>query len=126
MDEFRLIIAGSRSFDDYDLLCRKCDRILSQKRTTHQIVIVSGTARGADSLGEKFARERGFQLRQFPADWDRFGRSAGYKRNCQMADNADALIAFWDGQSLGTKHMLEIAQERNLAVRMIRYVSNIH
>jgi len=121
MEEFRVIIAGGRQFNDYGLLSAKCDGILSQKRMTHKIVIISGTARGADTLGERYARERGFTLRQFPADWDQFGKSAGYRRNCQMADNADALIAFWDGQSLGTRHMIDIARERNLVVRVINY-----
>ena len=121
MEEFRVIIAGGRQFSDYGLLSAKCDGILSQKRMTHKIVIISGTARGADTLGEQYARERGYNLRQFPADWDQFGKSAGYRRNCQMADNADALIAFWDGQSAGTRHMIEIARERKLAVRIINY-----
>lgn len=122
MEEFKVIIAGGRQFNNYVLLSAKCDGILSQKRMTHKIIIISGTARGADTLGEKYARERGFTLRQFPADWDQFGKSAGYRRNCQMADNADALIAFWDGQSPGTRHMIEIARERNLAVRVINYL----
>lgn len=121
MEEFRVIIAGGRRFENYNLLATKCDGILSQKRMTHTIVIISGTAKGADTLGEHYARERGYTLRQFPADWDQFGKSAGYRRNCQMADNADALIAFWDGQSAGTRHMIEIARERNLAVRIINY-----
>ena len=121
MEEFRVIIAGGRQFNDYGLLSAKCDGILSQKRVTHKIVIISGTAKGADTLGERYARERGFTLRQFPADWDQFGKSAGYLRNCQMADNADALIAFWDGESPGTRHMVDIARERNLAVRVINY-----
>lgn len=124
MEEFRVIIAGGRQFNDYGLLSAKCDGILSQKRMTHKIVIISGTARGADTLGEHYARERGYTLRKFPADWDQFGKSAGYRRNCQMADNADALIAFWDGQSAGTRHMIEIARERNLAVRIINYSMN--
>jgi len=121
MEEFRVIIAGSRQFNNYGLLSAKCDGILSQKRMTHKIVIISGTARGADTLGEQYARERGYNLRQFPADWDQFGKSAGYRRNCQMAENADALIAFWDGQSAGTRHMIEIARERNLAIRIITW-----
>ena len=123
MEEFRVIIAGGRQFNDYALLSAKCDGILSQKRITHKIIIISGTARGADTLGEQYARERGYTLRQFPADWNQFRKSAGYLRNCQMADNADALIAFWDGESSGTKNMVEIARERNLAVRVIRYIN---
>ena len=72
--EYRVIIAGSVSFQDYGLLRTKCDAILSEKQRTHSIVVVSGTARGADRLGERYAKEKGYQLRQFPADWDTHGR----------------------------------------------------
>ena len=118
---FRIIIAGGRNFNDYNLLKEKVDNIISDKRKTHQIYIVSGKARGADSLGEKYANENGLNIMEFPADWDKHGRSAGYKRNVEMAVNADALIAFWDGESRGTKHMIDIAKEKNLLTRIIRY-----
>ena len=120
---FRVIIAGSRGFDDYAVLQTVCDNFLSPKKQTHNIVIVSGTAKGADSLGEQYARERGYTVERFPANWNTLGKRAGYVRNRQMADNADALIAFWDGESPGTKNMIEIARERNLAVRVIRYIN---
>lgn len=96
-----MIIAGGRQFNDYGLLSAKCDGILSQKRMTHKIVIVSGTARGADTLGERYAHERGYAVEQYPADWEQHGKAAGPVRNKQMADVADALIVFWDGLSVG-------------------------
>lgn len=116
---FRVIIAGTRFFSDYQLLCQKCDAILSAKRQDSNIVVISGTARGADRLGERYARERGYQIRRFPADWDNDGNSAGPIRNAKMADNADALIAFWDGKSRGTRNMIETAEEKGLLVRTI-------
>lgn len=118
---FRIIIAGGRDFNDYNLLKKKVNNLISEKRKTHQIYIVSGKARGADSLGEKYANENGLNIMEFPADWDKHGKSAGYKRNLEMAENADALIAFWDGESRGTKHMIDIAKEKNLLTRIIRY-----
>lgn len=118
---FRIIIAGGRDFTNYTLLKEKVDNIISDKRKTHQIYIVSGKARGADSLGEKYANENGLNIMEFPADWGKHGKSAGYKRNLEMAENADALIAFWDGESRGTKHMIDIAKEKNLPTRIIRY-----
>ena len=118
---FRIIIAGGRDFNDYNLLKEKVDNLISEKQKTHQIYIVSGKARGADSLGEKYANENGLNIVEFPADWDKHGKSAGYKRNVEMAENADALIAFWDGDSRGTKHMVDIAKEKNLPTRIIRY-----
>lgn len=118
---FRVIVAGSRNFTDYPLLVQKCDAILSDKRRNSHIIIVSGTARGADKLGERYAQERGFEIRRFPANWSRDGNAAGPIRNALMADNADALIAFWDGQSRGTKNMIDNAREKGLAVRIINY-----
>lgn len=121
MEEFRVIIAGTRNFSNYELLKEKCDNILSTKRKDSNIVIVSGTAKGADRLGERYARERGFLLRRFHADWDKDGNKAGPIRNAKMADNADALIAFWDGTSRGTAHMIMTAKEKGLATRVINY-----
>lgn len=116
---FRVIIAGCRDFWDYDMLRAKCDAILSEKQRTHKIVIISGAARGADRLGERYAREHGYQVCQFPADWDNYGYSAGPIRNAEMARNADALIAFWDGHSPGTRNMIKNANEQNLKVKII-------
>ncbi len=99
----------------------KCDTILSAKRQDSNIVIVSGTARGADRLGERYARERGYEIRQFPADWLNDEKKAGPIRNAKMADNADALIAFWDGTSRGTKNMIDTARRKGLAVRVVNY-----
>ena len=118
---FRVIIAGTRSFNDYELLRDSCNNLLSEKQRTHTVVVISGTARGADQMGERYAKERGFQLRRFPADWEQYGKSAGHIRNAKMADNADALIAFWDGESKGTKNMIDNARPKGLAVRVIQY-----
>ena len=118
---FRVIIAGTRSFNDYELLRDSCNNLLSEKQRTHTIVVISGTARGADQMGERYAKERGFQLRRFPADWEQYGKSAGHIRNAKMADNADALIAFWDGESNGTKNMIDNARRKGLAIRIIQY-----
>lgn len=107
---YRVIIAGSRDFDDYGMLCESCDRFLAQKHQTHDIVIVSGTARGADQLGERYAHERGYAVEKYPADWNRDGKAAGPIRNAQMAMVADALIAFWDGNSRGTQNMIDLAR----------------
>lgn len=119
--DFKVIIAGTRDFVDYQLLRQKCDNILSHKVHNFNIVVVSGTARGADRLGERYARERGFQIERYPADWNRDGNAAGPIRNALMTDNAEALIAFWDGQSAGTKNMIWTARNKGLAVRVIKY-----
>ena len=118
---FKVIIAGGRDFNDYALLCEKCDGLLSHKRQSHSVVIVSGTARGANSLGERYANERNYPIQRFPPDWNADGKAAGFIRNAQMAKAADALIAFWDGKSKGTANMIEIARKRNLQVRVVTY-----
>ena len=118
---YKIIIAGGRDFMDYNLLKEKVNKILQEKRVSHKIVIISGCARGADTLGLRYASENAFDVEEYPANWDKYGKKAGYMRNVEMAENADALIAFWDGKSKGTKHMIDIATERNLPTRVIKY-----
>lgn len=118
---FRIIIAGGRDFQDYATMQQTMDHLLVNVR--EEIVIISGKARGADTLGERYAHERGYTVREFPADWKLHGKAAGYIRNEEMARNADALVAFWDGKSRGTKNMLEIAKRFQLKVRVKRYTS---
>lgn len=117
----RVIVAGSRGFDDYQLLNNELTtlKMLSESNKTPITEVVSGTARGADKFGEIWAEQNGIKLIKFPADWTRYGKSAGYVRNEEMAKYADILYAFWDGTSKGTKHMIELAKRHNLKVRII-------
>lgn len=112
----KIIIAGSRDFNDYNLLKSRCDEILAP---ISDIEIVSGKARGADTLGERFAKESGFPIKEFPADWKSYGSSAGMIRNRQMAEYADMLIAFWDGESSGTKGMINLAKNKGMKLEVI-------
>lgn len=122
-EEYKVVICGSREFNDYEFLKEHCDNILVSKRETHNIVIISGAARGADALGERYAEENGFKLIRIPADWDRFGKRAGFLRNKKMADLANGCIGFIvkDVKCSGTEMMLRISQEKNLKVRRIEY-----
>lgn len=95
-------IVGSRTFDDYEFLCKKLSWVTYE-------TIVSGGAKGADFLGKKFAKENNLPYIEFPAKWKKHGKSAGYKRNIKIVDKSDLIIAFWDGQSKGTKHTIDIA-----------------
>ena len=83
--------------------------------------VVIGCAQGADSHGETVARSMGIPVARFPADWKQYGKSAGIRRNAQMAEYADALIAVWDGQSRGTKNMIELASAKGLLVFVYRF-----
>lgn len=120
ISKYRVIIEGCRDFNDYELLKEKCDYFLQDEKK-EDVVIISDHASGADALGERYAQERGFQLETFPADWKAHGRAAGPIRNARMASAANALIAFWDGKSRGTKNMIETAKNHNLKVVVVRY-----
>jgi hypothetical protein len=115
---FKVIIAGGRNFSDYDLLSSNLHRLLSKKI---EVEIVSGMARGADSLALQYAKENSIPVKKFPANWDKDGNSAGYKRNVQMAEYADACVCFWNGKSKGTADMIRVARLYKLHVRVIKY-----
>lgn len=106
MTELKLIVAGGRDFNDYQMLVRELTTLAEGTYANRAISIVSGVARGADALGAHFAKEHNVKLYEFPAEWDRYGKLAGFIRNEQMGNFADALLAFWDGESSGTKNMI--------------------
>jgi hypothetical protein len=110
----KLAIIGSRSFTDYN----KLKEILKPYRAKVTLV-VSGAARGADSLGEKWAKEYNIQTLIFPADWNTHGKRAGFIRNEDIIKNCDGCIAFWDGQSSGTKHSLYLCEKYNKPCKII-------
>ncbi|MBR1697914.1 MAG: DUF2493 domain-containing protein, partial [Anaerovibrio sp.] len=91
------------------------------KLKSDTVIIVSGHAPGADTLGERYAHEHGLKCELYPADWNTHGKAAGPIRNAEMANNADALIAFWDGESRGTKNMIETAKAKGLRVAVVKY-----
>lgn len=118
-----VIVAGGRDFTsekNYEMM-KSWLLYFFKDLFPHHITIVSGMAAGADSLAIRFAKEHGLQVKEFPADWKRFGKSAGYKRNVQMAEFADACVCFWNQHSKGTKHMIDIAKERELKLRVVKY-----
>ena len=128
MEELRIIIAGGRDFENYFLLKTSViDKIIEKIPFPADAVIVSGMARGADRLGVQFANEMGFKLYRFPAEWERLGKKAGYIRDVEMAKfaskgyNKGMLVAFWDGKSKGTQHMIDTAKKYGLEVHIINY-----
>lgn len=116
-EDFRLVIAGSRDFADYDLLRREVDKLLSGRTN---VTIVSGTARGADRLGERYAAEHGMKIERFPAEWAKYHQGAGPVRNEKMVKSADAVIVFWDRESSGTKNIIECARKENVPYKIVR------
>jgi len=110
----RTVIAGSRTFEDISLMREELGGV-----DFNITEVISGTAAGADTLGEKWACENNVALKRIAPDWQKFGRSAGVIRNEEMAKCADALVAFWDGESMGTKHMISIAKEYGLKIKIV-------
>ena len=121
MELFKVVVAGGRTFNDLAMMTVHLNALFKTKRLTHEIVIISGTARGADQTGEQYADNTGATLIRFPADWDTFGKSAGYIRNKEMAEAADAVVVFWDGKSKGSNHMIQLAKSKGLPLRVIKY-----
>lgn len=118
----RIVVAGSRNFRDYALLERTLDRLT--KNFTVDPLIISGTAAGADRMGEHYAERRGLECLRMPADWEQYGKKrAGYIRNVEMAKRGTHCACFWDGESPGTKHMIDIwtAQHGDRLLCVIRY-----
>lgn len=107
----KVIIAGSRSIRRYSVV--EFGYLDSGLKATE---IVSGCARGVDKLGEQLASNLNIPCAMFPANWDKYGKQAGYLRNVEMSKYADALIAFWDGSSSGTKHMIDLAKKEELTL----------
>lgn len=129
----KVIIAGGREFRDYKFLCKVCDHKLKNQE---EIEIVCGKAPGADTLGEDYAKERGYKILPFPADWNdmsepcvrkkrrdesEYNALAGHKRNQKMADIADALIVFWDGKSTGSADMIKRAIKKGIKIKIYNY-----
>lgn len=122
-EAFFCLVVGSRSFQDYRLLSEKLDYLLKEQP---EVVIVSGGANGADSLAERYAKEKNIPCIVFPAKWEELGNSAGYIRNAQMHEFISKVsnrgcVAFWDGKSKGTKHNFALAYKYNNPLRVVRF-----
>lgn len=114
-----IAIVGSRSFNDYEFLKKEVDKITYD--ITDEIKIISGGARGADSLAEKYANERNLKVEVIKPDWQKYGKIAGMLRNSDIIVCADIVIAFWDGKSPGTKDSINKAKKLNKKVIVINF-----
>lgn len=122
---YKLIVAGSRGFGDYELMRSSIEAYMKEYKIK-KLEIVSGGARGADSMGEEYADYYYHDKKIMPANWNRqpngdFDKAAGYVRNMEMANYADGCIVFWDGISKGTNHMIKIAKTREIDVMVVKY-----
>lgn len=128
----KIIIAGSREFNNYEFVKETMDIVfnLFEIKENMPVEIICGMCRGADMLGEKFAKEKGYYVKYFPADWEKNGKIAGIIRNGEMAkyaarkgneDDMGILVAFWDGKSRGTKNMIINADKYGLEQYVARF-----
>ena len=129
MEKFYLLVVGSRSITDYDLVRSYLDALVLTDLVNFDIVIVSGGAKGVDSMAERYAEERGFDKVVIKADWNRFGKSAGYRRNAEMHKFIAqfpnrACIAFWDGKSKGTAHNFDLVKQYNTPLTIYQQTNN--
>ena len=115
----KLLIAGSRGYTDYGEACRYINKCL-ESVSDSDIIVISGGARGADILGERYAAENGYKIEKHLPDWKRYGRSAGIIRNREMVIEADLVICFWDGESRGTRSTIEFSKRLGKKLRVIK------
>jgi len=117
----RLAVVGSRGFTNKKLLYSILDQYLEDNP---DLVIVSGGAKGADSLAQDWAFNNKVECKIYPADWTTHGKAAGFIRNKLIWDDSDEGIAFWDGQSNGTKHSFELSRKQKKQLVVIMYKGN--
>lgn len=116
----KLAIVGGRDFNDYNILTTWVDSIFYMQNTNLKFV-VSGGAKGADSLAKKYTDEHIAEYIEYPAEWNKYGKSAGFIRNQTIVDNCDMVLAFWDGQSRGTADTIEKAKKAKKPTFIVYY-----
>ena len=123
INSYKVIVADGRDFADYAYLKEKLDEVFGSlwDINSHPIEIISGMAKGADTLGIRYAEEHKLTMVLSPANWKKYHRMAGILRNMNMLVTATHLVAFWDGKSHGTKHMIEIAKAKGIPVWIFDY-----
>ena len=114
----KLAVVGSRDFDLYDLMEKYLNKIHSIEPIT---IIISGGAKGADLLSEKWAKENNINIKIYKPNWGKFGKKAGYMRNVDIVQNADKVIAFWNGTSKGTKHSIDLCKKKDKKCKIVYY-----
>ena len=116
---FKVAIVGSRTFTDYELAEKFIDKVCDDDAILIS-KIISGGAKGADTIAEEYARNHNIETQIFKPDWEKYGKSAGYKRNVDIIENCDICIAFWDGESKGTKHDIDLCKKLNKLIYICR------
>lgn len=114
----KVAIIGSRTFRSFSILEKRMDFYL-RDQNPEDITIISGGANGADTLARIYAKEKSYKMIEHLADWDKHGKAAGFIRNKLIVDDADVLVAFWDGRSKGTLSSIDLAKKKGIPVRIV-------
>lgn len=114
----KLIVAGGRDFSEVEMGNEAIAKCVRGNNVTE---IVCGKAKGGDTVGENWAIANNLEVSEFPANWKLYKNGAGPKRNAKMGDYADILLAFWDGKSTGTKHMIDYMRKLKKPVMVVLY-----
>lgn len=117
----KLIVAGGRDFVNTQTMITVLMDLVEKGKIDPNPELVCGMARGADILAFRLWKSANMQIHVFPAEWDTYGKSAGFRKNKEMGEFADAAVCFWDGKSKGTKHMIDIMNRLNKPVYVVRY-----
>lgn len=116
-----LAIVGCRDYDDETFIYESIDKFLKENSVVkNELAIVSGGARGVDTIAEEYADKNNIQKIIFPAEWSTYGKQAGFIRNYKIVDHADHVLAFWNGVSKGTNHTIELAKHKGIPINVIR------
>ena len=116
---FNVAIVGSRTFNDYDLAEKFIDNVCEEDEIPID-KIISGGAKGADTIAEEYAKRHNIEIQIFKPDWEKYGKSAGFRRNRDIIENCDICIAFWDGESKGTKNDIDLCKKLNKLIYICR------
>jgi len=114
-------IIGSRGFNNYELVKEVMGDYLNRDNELNCELVVSGGAKGADTLGEQWAKENNIPTLIFKPEWDKYGKSAGFRRNQDIVKNCDMVVAFWDGVSKGSKSSIDLCVKLGILVRIVDY-----
>lgn len=116
---YKIVIGGCRYYNNYTAFTKIVDICLSKIKNEKEIVILSGHCSGVDKMAERYAEENRYKLEVYPAQWEKYGKSAGPKRNEIMVKNSNAVIAFWDYKSRGTKNLITLSKKYSKPIRII-------
>lgn len=116
----KIAIVGGRDFNDYEFLKKEVDKYIDENKISN-ITIISGGAKGADFLAEKFAAEMDFEVIVFKPNYEKYGRGATIVRNTQIIENSDIVFAFWDGKSKGSYDSIKKAEKLGKKLLIINY-----